>query len=138
MNKPTDRILLIEDNPADVKLARLAFHENAIANEIIHCPTGESLLKLLPDLDHSGIAYLLLDLNMPGICGIELLKILRETEGWKWVPVIVFTTSDHASDVRACYEAGANGYVVKPIEFNDYHRVVRAIHGFWGELNIRA
>ncbi len=137
MNKHTHKIILVEDSRADAELVKYAFKGQSVAAELIHCHDGEELLKILPTLVPGTIQYILLDLNMPGMNGYEVLKHFSAGEAWKQYPVIVFSSSMHQSDVRTCYELGANAYVCKPLDFNEFDEAIKSINAFWGGVNLR-
>ncbi|MFQ5447520.1 MAG: response regulator, partial [Saprospiraceae bacterium] len=129
--------ILVEDNPADAELVKFAFESQSVDAQLIHCPDGGELLALLPSLSLNTICYVLLDLNMPGMNGYEVLRHFFEDEYWRKLPVIVFSSSMHQADVRTCYELGANAYVRKPLDFNDFDEAIRHINAFWGQVNLR-
>ncbi|TAK31177.1 MAG: response regulator [Saprospiraceae bacterium] len=136
MNKQTSKVILVEDNMAEAGLVKFAFKEQSVATELIHCHDGEELMALLSTVAPDIIRYILLDLNMPGMNGYEVLKRFSADENWKKLPVIVFSSSSHQSDVRTCYELGANAYVCKPIDFNEFDEAIRCINAFWGGVNL--
>jgi two-component system, chemotaxis family, response regulator Rcp1 len=128
-------ILLVEDNPSDVILTQIAMRECKIANQLQVASDGEQALRLLraqgeyanrprPDL-------ILLDLNLPRMDGRELLAELKTDESLRTIPVVVLTTSDAERDVVQSYELHANAYITKPIDMDQFVRVVRAIDEFW-------
>jgi CheY-like chemotaxis protein len=137
MNKHAPKIILVEDSRADAELVKLAFKTQSVAAELIRCHDGEELLALLPSVVPGTIRYILLDLNMPGMNGYEVLKRFAADETWKKLPVIVFSSSMHHSDVRTCYELGANAYVRKPLDFNEFAETIRSIDSFWSGVNLR-
>ena len=135
MQKPK-KILLVEDNYADAELTRIAFRNQAITNEIIHCKDGKEALSYMRDNAIDNIKYALFDLNMPKLNGLELLKICKRDPLFQRLPIIVFTTSANHTDVEECYQNGANAYVLKPVDLEDFDQAILAIHNFWGEVNI--
>ncbi|MFT4971453.1 MAG: CheY-like chemotaxis protein [Saprospiraceae bacterium] len=132
------KILLVEDNLADVELTKIAFRNQNISTEIIHCEDGKVALDFLTKNSTDGFDYLLLDLNMPRLNGLDLLKICKQDPLMRKLPVIVFTTSANQDDIQKCYEFGANAYVLKPVDLSDFDRTIQAINSFWGEVNVRA
>ncbi len=129
------RLLLVEDNPADVRLAQEAVKQAALPVELVVVEDGEQALEFLnargafagvdpPDL-------VLLDLNLPGIDGREVLEIVKSDDSLRHLPVVVMTTSESEEDVRVCYGLHANGYVPKPIGLDAVCDALRAIHDFW-------
>jgi CheY-like chemotaxis protein len=131
-------ILLVEDNEAHAELFFRSMREHRVANLIYHADDGE---KALDFLFHRG-AYektktsprpnlILLDLRLPKIDGLDVLKIIKQTPHLKDIPVIVLTSSDAESDIVSSYGYNANGYVVKPLDFAKYSQAMQAIGGFW-------
>jgi two-component system, chemotaxis family, response regulator Rcp1 len=121
-------ILLVEDNAGDVRLTREALREAELSVELTAVPDGEQALAFLrnerPDL-------VLLDLNLPKKNGLEVLEEIRHDPALRTTPVIMLTTSSSARDVTASYDRGVNGYVVKPLDLDDFTELVQAISGFW-------
>ena len=130
------KIILAEDNLADVELTRLAFDELNFPVEIIHVGDGQELVTILKETPLNDIVLMLLDLNMPKVSGIEILKIMYHDEFLRRLPVIVLSSSLHESDVLSCYEYGANAYVNKPIDINEFNEVIRSIADFWIGINL--
>ncbi len=131
---PRRRVLLVEDNPADARLAVEAFGEVAWSGCIEHVADGDRALALLRERAETGRGLpdlVLLDLNLPGRHGRELLAAMRADPVLATVPVVVFTTSTAAEEVEACYRLGANCYVAKPVELGELQRVAEAIVRFW-------
>lgn len=134
--KIAKRIILAEDNIADVELTKIAFEELELDLEVYHVFDGQQLLDYLRNQSCDDIALILLDLNMPKMGGLDVLKSMYEDEELAKLPVVVFTSSAHESDVHACYEYGANAYVSKPIDISDFHKTIAAIANFWTEINV--
>ncbi len=130
------KIILAEDNIADVELTKLAFKELNLNLEVCHVFDGQQLMDHLKQHAFDEIALILLDLNMPKMGGLDVLKQMYADEELRKLPVVVFTSSAHESDVYACYENGANAYVSKPIDINDFHKTIAAIANFWTEINV--
>ncbi|MFK7809608.1 MAG: response regulator [Saprospiraceae bacterium] len=130
------KIILAEDNLADFELTKLAFEELDFPVEIIHIGDGQALLDYLKSSSLSDISFLLLDLNMPKINGTEILKIIYQDEILKRLPVIVLSSSLHENDIRTCYEYGANAYVNKPIDINDFNDLIGSIASYWMGVNL--
>lgn len=130
------RVILAEDNQADVELTKLAFKQVGIPVEIHHTFNGQELLDYLRSEPLDNIALILLDLNMPRMGGLDVLKTMYHDEDLKKLPVVVFTSSTHESDVLECYDYGANAYVGKPIDIEKFQDVINAIAYFWLDINV--
>ncbi len=121
-------ILLVEDNPADAEIARRALRDGGSRADLVVVRDGREALDYLvrrrPDL-------VLLDLNLPGLPGLEVLRRLRADPALHGVPVVVLTTSRRPEDVRQTYAAGANTYIEKPQDFNRFVQVLRTIEHYW-------
>ncbi len=135
-------ILLVEDNPDDAELTVRAFAKYKLANIIVHVRDGEQALDyLLARGEYSGRdienrpRIILLDLNLPKINGLEILRIIRSTPKIKLIPVIILTTSKEESDLIQGYDGGANSYIVKPVEFEKFVEVVKELGLYWLLLN---
>lgn len=128
-------ILLVEDNPMDVDLTFEAFKEHCIPNPIFVCRDGEEALRYMAEHSTAADAMLptlvLLDLRLPKVDGIEVLRQARSNEVWKQIPVVVLTTSRESQDLDAAYRLGANSYIVKPVDFLDFAEVVNRIKLYW-------
>ena len=137
-------ILLVEDNPDDVALTQRAFEKSNIANELVVVGDGQAALDYLfltgayldrdPALTPSVI---LLDLKLPKISGLEVLRRMREDERTKRLPVVVLTTSVEDKDVIHSYDLGANSYVRKPVNFAQFLEAARQLGLYWLVLNER-
>ena len=128
-------ILLVEDNAMDLDLTLQAFAEGSILNPIVTCRDGDEALDYMAQHANPSDPHLpllvLLDLRMPKVDGLEVLRAFRQHPNWQKVPVIVMTTSRENSDVQTAYGLGANAYIVKPVEFAPFAEVVKAIQVFW-------
>jgi two-component system, response regulator len=134
----TRKILLVEDNPADAELVRIVAAELGLDAEVLHAQGSDEVFEILdhPDMQHSSIAFVLLDLNMPRVSGIEILQRIRKTERYALLPVIIFTSSANKTDILSCYGYGANAYVCKPIDFMEFSDTISTIANFWLYSNI--
>jgi len=132
-------ILLVEDNPMDVDLTLEAFKEQGVANPITVCRDGEEALQYVAEHGSASDpllpALVLLDLHLPKVDGIDVLRQTRDDDVWKRVPVIVLTTSRERADVTAAYQLGVNSYLVKPIDSVAFADVVEAIKVYWLLMN---
>jgi len=136
------RILLVEDNPADEKLTLRAFKQCGVANDVTVVRDGaEALDYLLGTGSHAGRdirelpAVVLLDLKLPRIGGLEVLRRVREAEATKLLPVVILTSSKEDEDIARSYELGANAYVRKPVEFAEFVTATKTLGLFWLLLN---
>jgi len=135
-------ILLVEDNPDDEELTRLAFEKSNVANELTVVRDGvEALDYLFGTGAHAGRdpgampAVILLDLKLPKIDGLEVLRRLRADDRTKLLPVVVLTSSREQEDIVRSYSTGANSYVRKPVEFEQFVQAVRQLGLYWLLLN---
>ncbi|MDA8203755.1 MAG: response regulator [Chloroflexi bacterium] len=127
-------ILLVEDNPGDVRLTREALDEAHVENELTIAPDGEVAIALLREwvaARQPRPVLVLLDLNLPGKDGRQVLADIKSDPELCMTPVIVLTSSAAEQDVLESYRHHANAYVTKPIEIDDFLRAVRSIEGFW-------
>jgi CheY-like chemotaxis protein len=135
------RILLVEDDPRDVELTMEALSENSLANEVLVVRDGEEALDYLyhradfKDRSPGNPAVILLDLKLPKVDGIEVLRTVRFDEDLKMIPVVILTSSRQDRDVVETYKLGVNAYVVKPVNFGDFITAVKQIGLFWAIIN---
>jgi two-component system response regulator len=129
-------ILLVEDNPDDEALTLRAFKKSKISNEVVVMRDGaEALAYLLPGDGEPRPALILLDLNLPKIGGLEVLRQMRADERTQMIPVVVLTSSKLEEDILDSYRNGANAYVRKPVNFSDFAEAVSALGVFWLLMN---
>ena len=134
-------ILLAEDNPRDVELILAVMAEHNLANEIVVCRDGVEALDYLyrrggfSTRRQVNPAVVLLDLKMPKIDGLEVLRTIKADSGLKPIPVVMLTSSREERDLIQSYALGANAYVVKPVEFHSYFNALKALGIFWGGVN---
>ncbi|WP_416757172.1 response regulator [Roseateles sp. So40a] len=134
-------ILLVEDDARDLELTLVALERSQLANEVIVVRDGaEALDYLLREGTHAdraegNPAVILLDLKLPKVNGLEVLKAVRGTAGLKSIPVVMLTSSQTESDVVQSYELGVNAYVVKPVEFKQFVTAIADLGVFWAVLN---
>jgi len=134
------KILLVEDNPDDVELTLLAFKKYNFSNEIIVARDGQEALDILfPPKTKSEKSKLpdiiLLDLKLPKVSGLEVLKQIKAHPETKIIPVIVLTTSNEERDLRDSYRLGVNSYIRKPVKFNKFVEVIKQLGLYWILLN---
>lgn len=125
------RILLVEDNPGDVLLTQEAFAEGTLHPEIHVTPDADTAMAYLRDDSHPLPDLVLLDLNLSGRSGLEVLKEIKGDPDLAALPVVVLSTSSRAVDVVASYERHANSYVVKPVPMEAFERAMRSVEDFW-------
>lgn len=131
-------IVLVEDNPDDEELTRLAFEESRLVNEITVLRDGAEALDYLIDPDGKGHALpslVLLDLKLPKIDGLEVLRRLRHAPRTRLLPVVVLTTSKEESDLVNSYNLGCNSYIRKPVVFTEFIEAMRQLGMYWLVLN---
>lgn len=134
-------ILLAEDNPNDAELTLAAFEENRLLNEVVVTRDGEQTLDFLyrrnryADRAGGAPALILLDLKMPKIDGLEVLRTIKGDPRLKSIPVVVLTSSRQEQDLVQSYDLGVNAYVVKPVDFREFVEAVKALGGFWAVVN---
>ncbi len=128
-------ILLVDDNDDDVELTRRAFRKCGFGERLEVARDGVAALERLRGDGVCHPAFILLDLNMPRVGGIEVIQRLRADHRTRFVPIIVLTSSREPSDLAGAYDAGANSYVRKPVEFDRFLEVVRQIGGYWLSVN---
>jgi CheY-like chemotaxis protein len=134
-------ILLVEDNPHDLELTLIALSKSQLANEVVVVRDGAEALDYLQrrgefaERTVGNPAVILLDLKLPKVDGLEVLKEIRETESLKSVPVVMLTSSKEEQDVVRSYALGVNAYVVKPVDFSEFLRAIADLGIFWAVLN---
>ena len=132
------RILLVENNPSDILLFREAFSETSYRVQVDAGNGGEELMIILSSQTKSEAQpnLIILDLNMPKENGQEVLVKLKDNPETRNIPVIIFTTSEAMSDVKACYGTYANGYIVKPMDYKKYVQIVQVVGAYWIGTNV--
>jgi CheY-like chemotaxis protein len=135
-------VLLVEDNPSDAELTMRALKKKNLANKLVHVKDGAEAIDFLfaqGAYTHRRVEdspkIVLLDLKLPKVNGIEVLRKIKSDDRTKKIPVVVMSSSREDSDLSACYELGVNGYVVKPVEFEDFARAVSELGCYWLLIN---
>jgi CheY-like chemotaxis protein len=130
-------ILLVEDNPMDVDLTLRAFRRRRVTNTILVARDGEEALAWLPrwEAGEPWPAVILLDLKLPKVDGLEVLRQIKQHPALRVIPVVVLTTSEESADIQLAYQQGANSYVVKPVEFDKFMEVSEKIDLYWTVVN---
>jgi CheY-like chemotaxis protein len=141
MNADVKTILLAEDDPNDAELTLTALAEYNLANKVMVAHDGEEALdyvyhrgKFKARVNGNPI-FVLMDLKMPKVNGLEVLRQMKSDEKLKMIPVIVLTSSREAPDLAEAYELGVNAYVVKPVDFQDFIKAVKELGVFWAAIN---
>jgi CheY-like chemotaxis protein len=140
MNADINRILIVDDSPKDIELAIAALAEKNLANEVIIAEDGEEALDYLHKRgkfsNEQGIpAVILLDIKMPKMDGIEVLKYIRSDPEFKSIPVIMVTSSHEERDLVESYKLGANSYVAKPVDAIQFIDAINVLGQYWAIIN---
>jgi DNA-binding response OmpR family regulator len=135
------RILLVEDDPKDVELTLTALEEYNLANEVIVARDGEEALEYLYSRGKfktrfsGNPAVMLLDLKLPKVDGLEVLKQVKSEEKLRMIPIVVLTSSKEEKDMVASYKLGVSAYVVKPVDFHEFVNAIKELGVFWAVIN---
>ncbi len=135
------RILLVEDDPKDVELTLTALDEYNLANEVVVAGDGEQALDFLYCRGNfmrrarENPAVLLLDLKLPKVDGLEVLRQIKNDEQLRMIPVVVLTSSHEEKDMVASYALNVNAYVVKPVDFHEFVNAIKELGVFWAIIN---
>jgi len=135
------RILLVEDDPRDVELTLTALEDHKLANEVTVARDGQEALDYLyrrgqfSTRPNDNPAVILLDLKLPKVDGLEVLKQIKSDEQLKTIPVVVLTSSHEEQDMMRSYKLGGNAYVVKPVDFHEFVNAVKELGIFWAIIN---
>jgi CheY-like chemotaxis protein len=138
---PLKPILLVEDNPKDLELTLVALERGRLANDVIVARDGaEALDYLYHRGSHAGRqnghpAFILLDLKLPKVDGLQVLEVIKKDPELRQVPVVMLTSSREEQDLLRSYRMGVNAYVVKPVGFQEFIEAVQEVGGFWAVLN---
>jgi len=132
-------ILLVEDNPMDLDLTLRAFNKKKFSNTIHVARDGEEALAFMPrwEAGETLPAVILLDINLPKVNGLEVLRQLKAHERFRRIPVVVLTSSREDRDLKTAYDLGVNSYIEKPVSFNKFIEVAEQIELYWCVLNER-
>ena len=128
-------ILLVEDNPDDVELTRRAFLKSRVANDLIVARDGQEALDYLFDVSQERPEVVLLDLKLPKVPGLDVLRRMRADSRTRLMPVVVLTSSNEESDRIRSYDLGANSFVRKPVDFAEFLEAARQLGLYWLVLN---
>ncbi|MGH8002666.1 MAG: response regulator [Brasilonema sp.] len=139
LNEP---LLVVEDSNEDFRMLQRFMRRMAVPNPIYRCTNGDEVLDFLyqegnyqdPDLAPRP-SVILLDLNLPGIDGRDILERLKQDKSFREIPIVVFTTSSNPRDIELCYQKGANGYLIKPMDAQELQKTIQAFVNYWLEVN---
>lgn len=139
------KILLVEDNADDAELTRLALDRHQLSSRVVHLTDGAQAIEYLfgapgaasaPDV--SDIGFVLLDLKLPKVDGIQVLERIRHDPRTRAIPVVILSSSNQERDIARSFESGVNSYVVKPVQLDEYMDKVSAVGRYWNSVNARA
>ncbi|MBL7859650.1 MAG: response regulator [Cyclobacteriaceae bacterium] len=132
------KILLVEDNPGDAELTIRSLKKNNLGKGLVHLENGEEAIEYIfaqGAFAERKIAdapnVILMDINMPKVSGLEVLRKLKSDERTKIIPVIMLTASKDEPDIKECYSLGVNSYLVKPVQYEEFVRVVKELGLYW-------
>lgn len=135
-------ILLVEDNPRDAEMTIRALKKHGLANRLIHLEDGVQAMDFLfgrgeyqDRVNATTPKVVFLDLKLPKVNGLEVLKAIRAAERTRTLPVVMVTSSAEDPDIKAAYELGANSYVIKPVEFESFFETMRSLGFYWVVVN---
>jgi CheY-like chemotaxis protein len=136
-------LLVVEDSNEDFRMLQRLMQRFEVKNPIYRCSDGDEVLNYLY---HKGAynnprkaprpSVILLDLNLPGVDGRYVLEKIKQDVTFREIPIVVFTTSSNPEDIELCYQKGANGYLVKPMDYKELHNIMRAFVNYWLEANV--
>ena len=140
-NSRLGRILMVEDDPKDVELTLTALEDYNLANEVVVTRDGQQALDYLhcrgeyKTRSRDNPAVMLLDLKLPKVDGLEVLKQVKSDSDLRVIPVVVLTSSKEEKDMVASYKLGVNAYVVKPVDFHQFVNAIKELGVFWAVIN---
>lgn len=135
------RILMVEDDPKDVELTLTALEDYNLANEVVVARDGEQALDYLyqrgefKSRANGNPAVMLLDLKLPKVDGLEVLKQIKSDKNLAMIPIVVLTSSKEEKDMVTSYKLGVNAYVVKPVDFHEFVNAIKELGVFWAVIN---
>jgi len=141
MSKPVT-IIMVEDDEGHARLIERNIRRSGVNNEIVPFTDGTSALKYLLGEDGSGLTHkgqallVLLDLNLPDMTGIEILRRVKDNQYLKTTPVVVLTTTDDAQEIKRCYELGCNVYITKPVNYESFANAIRQLGLFFSVIQV--
>lgn len=138
-------LLVVEDSNEDFQMLQRLMRRMCVQNPIHRCANGDEVLEFLCQLGSEALrnskvalrpSVILLDLNLPGIDGRDILDRIKQDKSFKEIPIVVFTTSSNPKDIELCYQKGANGYLVKPMDAQELKKTIQAFVDYWLEANM--
>lgn len=142
IEKLYEPLLVAEDSDEDFVTLQRLMQQLKVQNPIYRCADGDSVLDFLEQISKAGDpeampfpSVILLDLNLPGTDGRDVLEQLKQDQSLREIPIVVFTTSSNPKDIEFCYQKGANGYLIKPMDAQELHRTIQAFVDYWLEVN---
>ena len=136
-------LLIAEDSDEDFEVLELLMQQMKVKNPIYRCTNGDKVLDFVYQDGEAGVEchpqrplVILLDLNLPGTDGREVLEQLKQDQSFQNIPIVIFTTSANPKDIEFCYQKGANGYLIKPVDSDELERTVQAFVDYWLQANI--
>jgi CheY-like chemotaxis protein len=129
-------LLIVEDSNEDFKMLQRLMQRFDVKNPIHRCTNADEAWEFLQQIGKNQPSVILLDLNLPGINGRDILSQIKQHTKFKGIPVVIFTTSSNPSDIEFCYQKGANGYLIKPMNTEELQKIVQAFVEYWLEANI--
>ncbi|MBD1909261.1 MULTISPECIES: response regulator [unclassified Leptolyngbya] len=143
VNSSISPLLIAEDSDEDFEVLELLMQQMQVKNPIYRCTNGDKVLDFVYQDGEGGLQHnaqrpsvILLDLNLPGTDGREVLEQLKQDESLREIPIVVFTTSSNPKDIEFCYQNGANGYLIKPVDSDELERTVQAFVNYWLQANV--
>jgi two-component system response regulator len=124
-------VLIVEDSPEDFQTIQRLMEDEGIAGSIVHCENGKQALLLIERLRPDSIGIIILDLNLPQVDGLTVLKKLKNDERTKKIPVIVMSSSAGTGDVDRAYAEGANSYIKKPFSLEEFRKKIKVLINYW-------
>ena len=141
MNESTIDILLVEDNPQDIELTMRTLKKHDIANKVFVVMDGEEAIEFLyckgkySERSNYLPKVIFLDIKLPKLNGLEVLKIVKSEEHLRHIPIVMLTSSVENPDIKAAYDLGANSYVVKPVDFDNFSETINSLGIYWLGVN---
>ena len=134
--KTNHPILLVEDDSIDAMMVQRALQELNVPNQLVHCENGEEALEYLQNDTNIKPCIILLDLNMPRMGGLEFLEVVKKEGRLKLIPIIVLTTSSEQQDLMASFGHSVAGYMVKPIDYQHFVKMMNTISRYWSQSHL--